>query len=123
MSQGTEDRPRALVSNGYARAHRGAMVGLAFSLARITSRDGTCMNPQQRSIDISASDRAAALERHVRYRIGGQVSGFGVRILNEKVILRGRAKTFYAKQLAQHAVMEATDLPVLANEIEVCSTG
>jgi len=35
--------------------------------------------------------------------------------------LRGRAKTYYAKQLAQHAVMEATDLPVLANEIEVCS--
>jgi hypothetical protein len=33
--------------------------------------------------------------------------------------LRGFAHTYYAKQLAQHAVMEATKLPILANEIEV----
>jgi osmotically-inducible protein OsmY len=35
------------------------------------------------------------------------------------VILRGQARTFYAKQLAQHAAMDITGLPVLANEIEV----
>ena len=27
--------------------------------------------------------------------------------------------TYYAKQLAQHAVMEMTEVPILANEIEV----
>jgi hypothetical protein len=35
------------------------------------------------------------------------------------VILRGRSRTFYEKQLAQHALMQITRLPILANEIEV----
>ncbi len=35
------------------------------------------------------------------------------------VILQGSARTYHAKQLAQHSVMEITDLPILANEIEV----
>jgi hypothetical protein len=39
---------------------------------------------------------------------------------DDGVILRGVAYSFYAKQLAQHSVMEITKLPVLANEIEVC---
>jgi hypothetical protein len=36
------------------------------------------------------------------------------------VILQGHAHTYYAKQVAQHAVMKVTDLPILRNEIEVC---
>ena len=35
------------------------------------------------------------------------------------LVLRGHAMTYYAKQLAQHAVMAATSLPIQANEIEV----
>jgi len=35
------------------------------------------------------------------------------------LILRGRCRTYYVKQLVQHAVMEASDRPILANEIEV----
>jgi hypothetical protein len=35
------------------------------------------------------------------------------------LVLTGQASTYYAKQLAQHAVMEATALPILANEIDV----
>jgi hypothetical protein len=35
------------------------------------------------------------------------------------LILRGLTTTYYAKQLAQHAVMEATAIPIVANEIEV----
>ena len=31
----------------------------------------------------------------------------------------GALRTFYVKQLAQQSVMEITDLPILANEIEV----
>jgi hypothetical protein len=34
--------------------------------------------------------------------------------------LQGLASTYYAKQLAQHAAMDLADLPILANEIEVC---
>ena len=40
----------------------------------------------------------------------------------ETHILRGSAATYYIKQLAQHLVreiMETTNLPILANEIEV----
>jgi hypothetical protein len=40
-------------------------------------------------------------------------------VVHEGLVLRGRAQTFYTKQLAQHAVMRATALPILANEIEV----
>jgi len=34
-------------------------------------------------------------------------------------VLQGRTRTYHAKQLAQHAVMEITELPILANEIRV----
>lgn len=36
------------------------------------------------------------------------------------LVLRGRTCTYYAKQLTQHAVMELTEFPILANEIDVC---
>jgi hypothetical protein len=35
------------------------------------------------------------------------------------IVLRGQAYSFYGKQLAQHVVMRATDLPIVANEIQV----
>jgi len=35
------------------------------------------------------------------------------------LILRGRSRSYYGKQLAQHAVMEAVILPIVANEIEM----
>jgi CheY-like chemotaxis protein len=35
------------------------------------------------------------------------------------LILRGRANSYHAKQLAQHALMSVTELPLIANEIEV----
>jgi hypothetical protein len=35
------------------------------------------------------------------------------------IVLRGRARTYYAKQLAQHAIMTETALSILGNEIEV----
>jgi hypothetical protein len=37
-------------------------------------------------------------------------------------VLRGVTRTYYAKQLAQHAVMQLTDLPIHANEIDVTWT-
>lgn len=35
------------------------------------------------------------------------------------IVLRGEAYSFYGKQLAQHVVMRSTDLPIVANEIQV----
>jgi hypothetical protein len=60
------------------------------------------------------------LEAHVQSRLCGQVRDLRLSLQDHGVVLQGRARTYYAKQLAQHAVMEATKLPVLANNIEVC---
>jgi hypothetical protein len=60
------------------------------------------------------------LESLVQRRLGNRVRNLCVIVRAEGVILQGRTATYHAKQLAQHAVMELTDMPVLANDIEVC---
>jgi hypothetical protein len=49
----------------------------------------------------------------------GRVTGLRIEVRGGGVVLRGTASSFYAKQLAQHAVMSGTDLPIVRNEIEV----
>jgi hypothetical protein len=61
----------------------------------------------------------AQLEAHLQSRMSGRVYDLRLFVRDNSLILRGRAHTYYAKQLAQHAVMEATRLPIQANEIEV----
>jgi hypothetical protein len=60
------------------------------------------------------------LEARVRCRLSGRVRDLQVLGRDHGLVLKGHSRTYYAKQLAQHAVMEATQLPILANEIEVC---
>ena len=59
------------------------------------------------------------IEADIQSQLNGRICG--LRLLRETkgLVLRGRSRTYYVKQLAQHAVMAATDLPILANEIEV----
>jgi len=59
----------------------------------------------------------------LEFRLQGQLNG---RIRHLKlvrkdggIILRGVARTYYAKQMAQHAVMQQTRVPILFNEIVV----
>ena len=59
------------------------------------------------------------LETHVQSRLNGRVRHFRLVDHGSGLVLRGHARTYYAKQLAQHEVMEATALPILANEIQV----
>jgi hypothetical protein len=59
------------------------------------------------------------IESHVQNRLAGRVSGFRVLVRNEGIVLQGQVRTYYTKQLAQHAVMDRTRIPILANEIEV----
>jgi hypothetical protein len=63
---------------------------------------------------------ANLVEARIRTRVGGRMGDLEVSIRDNGVILRGHAPTYYVKQIAQHAAMETTGLPVLANEIEVC---
>jgi hypothetical protein len=73
----------------------------------------------QRESDPRTSERAAELEAYSHCRLGGRVRDFRLDVVNQAVVVRGRAQSYHAKQLAQKAVMEMTDLPILANEIEV----
>ena len=66
-----------------------------------------------------ASERETHLETHLQNRLGWRVRDLRVVCRNNGIILKGSACTYYAKQLAQHSVKEITDLPILANEIEV----
>jgi hypothetical protein len=52
-------------------------------------------------------------------RLRGRTHDIRLLVRDDGVILQGSSRTHYVKQLAQEAVMEATDLPVLANEIQV----
>jgi hypothetical protein len=63
--------------------------------------------------------REEYLEGVVQRRLGTRVRNLRIVIRGEGIILQGRAATYHAKQLAQHAVMEVSAGPILANDIEV----
>lgn len=62
---------------------------------------------------------AAELEAQVQCRLSGRIHDFQLVVAGKGLVLRGRSRTYYVKQLAQHAVTDATGLPIQANEIEV----
>jgi hypothetical protein len=68
---------------------------------------------------VMAPARLAELEAHVQSRVGGRVRDLRVRSGDSGIILEGHARTYHAKQLAQHAVMEIGQVPIVANDIEV----
>lgn len=52
-------------------------------------------------------------------RLAGQLRGLRIVVRHDGVVLHGCVRSYYAKQLAQEAVMNATDVPVAENAIEV----
>jgi hypothetical protein len=66
------------------------------------------------------NDEASCLESLVQRRLGARIRKLRVIVRHDGVILQGLASTYYAKQLAQHAAMDLAELPIVANEIEVC---
>jgi hypothetical protein len=74
---------------------------------------------QRLEADTGTWESLGQIEKHVQCRLTGRVRDFRLVVRNEGLVLRGQAHTYYAKQLAQHTVMEATGLPICANEIEV----
>jgi hypothetical protein len=71
------------------------------------------------SVDLATVNAAAELEARVQCRLSGRVRDFRLIFADKGLVLRGHTHTYYAKQLAQHAVMQATEFTILANEIEV----
>jgi hypothetical protein len=61
------------------------------------------------------------IEKFVQSRTGGMIRGLRVDVHNEEVVLSGRTTTYYNKQLATHAALDAVeDVVSLTNDIEVC---
>ncbi|MBX9678399.1 MAG: BON domain-containing protein [Gemmataceae bacterium] len=52
-------------------------------------------------------------------QLNGRVRDLRVLLQDQGIILRGQTSTYYVKQLAQHAAMEVSGLPIVANDIEV----
>jgi hypothetical protein len=76
------------------------------------------MSPQP-ELPMATPERLARLEEHIRSQLTGRVQELRLVVHERGLILRGHAHTYYAKQLAQQAVMGATNLPIEANEIEL----
>ena len=75
--------------------------------------------PVTQTLDLPTAETLGKLEGHIQRRLNGRVRDLRLSVRDDGVVLEGQTHTYYAKQLAQHAVMEAIDLPILANEIEV----
>jgi hypothetical protein len=63
----------------------------------------------------------AELEELVRLLLGGRLREFRLSIRDAGLVLRGRARSHHAKQLAQQALMDLGRAPIRSNEIEVCN--
>lgn len=62
---------------------------------------------------------AEQIERLVRQRTAGLVRDLKIEVLPGEILLTGRASTYYAKQLATHAALDACEHLALTNDIEV----
>lgn len=65
---------------------------------------------------VNETDR---LEGLMLRRIGNRVHNLRVILLPRGMVLQGQASSYHVKQLAQHAAMELSESPILANDIEV----
>ncbi len=61
----------------------------------------------------------ARIERLVREKTSGLIRDLRVRYEPGEIVLTGRAATYYAKQLATHAALDACSDLTLTNDVEV----
>jgi hypothetical protein len=59
------------------------------------------------------------LQEYVRCRLAGRVFDLRLLLRDNGLVLQGHAHSYHAKQLAQHFVVEATCIPLVANDIKV----
>ncbi|QDT66829.1 BON domain-containing protein [Calycomorphotria hydatis] len=55
----------------------------------------------------------------VRLRTGAEITNLHVELASDGIILTGQSRTYYCKQLATHAALDAAGNHPLWNEIEV----
>lgn len=59
------------------------------------------------------------VESRLKIRLGSQICDFRMSTRGDGLILEGRVRTYYGKQVAQHVVMELSGLRIAANQIEI----
>jgi hypothetical protein len=59
------------------------------------------------------------LESRVQARTGRRIRNLAIELRPERVVLRGRTSTYYAKQLAQHGIRDLLPHICLENAITV----
>jgi hypothetical protein len=68
---------------------------------------------------VETNDLLEHIEENIRRKVAESVRNLDLILGDHGLVMRGCVRTYYSKQLAQHAVMELTKLPIQANEIEV----
>lgn len=73
-----------------------------------------------------ADDRlacAASREQHIRNvvdsRTIGRIRNLQIELAGSRVVISGRASTYYSKQLATHAAIDAADQLLIQNDVIV----
>ena len=79
------------------------------------------MNDNHKNVTLEAPspEWLGKLAEQIFRRLKGRLCDFRLSMRDGGLVLAGHAPSYYAKQLAQHAVMEAMVLPICANDIEV----
>jgi hypothetical protein len=70
-------------------------------------------------LDLNTKDGITEMETRVGCLLDGDIHDFRVIVEEKGIILQGQARTYHARKLAEDMVLEATEFPVSANEIEV----
>ena len=81
------------------------------------------VNPSNSAVCLQSNDVHSSLdelEMRVQGKLCGRIRELQLLLQDRGIVLRGFARSYHAKQLAQHAVMAETAMPIAANEIEVC---
>lgn len=68
---------------------------------------------------LGVSDLASNLVSRIQARTHGQVRELHVELADESIVIKGRARTYYAKQLAQHGAMDLITGQTIINQIIV----
>jgi osmotically-inducible protein OsmY len=68
------------------------------------------------AVEVPLNER---IESQVMSKLRGRLRTFSVDLVSGRLVLRGEARSYHVKQLAQHEVMEMTDRPILSNRIRV----
>lgn len=68
---------------------------------------------------LSSSNEADRVEMSVKGRLAGRIERLRILLRHDGLVLLGRVRTYYAKQLVQEAVLKLTETPIAENAVEV----